>query len=276
MAPENISSLEVPPETVDLVPEGRTFGWGSLVRAIARVPLPIRAKQLFGTFAVAALLALVAVLGLVALGQSNSRGTELRRLQQQGAYEQLLLTDATQLKQLIDLRLLPTNVLNNRPSRSDEPDLRAFDPASYQRGFLSALDQQVGNEFRQLCSDAGADVLAGSCLKDPRQPLQQPPLPLTLNALAPSLYRKLEGVAGPSPSPREFPPGTIDSAFDFLSLFQMVSGASGVPQGPYRPFFVRADVRAASFAASLAVLTGKTQARANALAATDRRSYSHS
>ncbi len=76
---------------------GRTFGWAALVRAVARVPLPIRAKQLFGTLAVAALLALVAVLGLVALGQSNSRGTELRRLQQQGVYEQLLLTDATQL-----------------------------------------------------------------------------------------------------------------------------------------------------------------------------------
>src|SRR5206468_2843083 len=101
------------------------------VVALTRVPLPIRAKQLFGTFAVAALLALVAVLGLVALGQSNSRGTELRRLQQQGVYEQLLLTDATQLKELLDVRLGPGS--NERPSRSDEPDLRTFDPASYQR-----------------------------------------------------------------------------------------------------------------------------------------------
>src|SRR5512133_2545002 len=112
-AQENIPSVEVPPETVDVAPEGRTFGWASLVRAVARVPLPIRAKQLFGTFAVAALLALVAVLGLVALGQSNSRGTELRRLQQQGGYEQLLLTDATQLKQVIDLRLGRLYTLND-------------------------------------------------------------------------------------------------------------------------------------------------------------------
>src|SRR5439155_22464253 len=111
-----------------------------LVRAVARVPLPIRAKQLFGSLVVAALLALVAVLGLVALGQSNSRGTELRRLQQQGGYEQLLLTDATQLKLLLDFRL--ARHPNGRPLRSDETDLPAFDPDSYQRGFLSAFDQQ--------------------------------------------------------------------------------------------------------------------------------------
>ena len=75
------------------------------------------------------------VLGLVALGQSNSRGTELRRLQQQGGYEQLLLTDATQLKQLIDLRLGRFYRLNDRPLPSETPS-----PASYQRGFLSVED----------------------------------------------------------------------------------------------------------------------------------------
>src|SRR5262249_25101496 len=47
-------------------------------------------------------------------------------------------------------------------------------------------------------------------------------------------------------------------------------------QGPYRPFFVRADRRAASFEASLASLTHRTRARATALAASDRRSYSRS
>src|SRR5207248_6318682 len=122
MARENISSMEAAPETLDIAPEERRFRWASdnpLVRAVARVPLPIRAKQLFGAFAVAALLALVAVLGLVALGQSNSRGTELRRLQQRGGYEQLLLTDATQLKQLLDFRVDTANISNLRPSRSD-------------------------------------------------------------------------------------------------------------------------------------------------------------
>src|SRR6516225_1205011 len=104
MAGESIPSMEFAPEPE--VARERTLGWASLVRVVARVPLPIRAKQLFGSLAVAALLALVAVLGLVALGQSNSRGAELRRLQQQAVYEQLLLTDATQLKEAIDTRLV--------------------------------------------------------------------------------------------------------------------------------------------------------------------------
>src|SRR5947207_632164 len=118
MAGESIPSMEVAPEPVDVARRERTFCWASLVGVVARVPLPIRAKQLVGSLVVAALLALVAVLGLVALGQSNSRGSELRRLQQQGGYEQLLLTDATQLKQLLDLRLGRLYNLNDVLSRS--------------------------------------------------------------------------------------------------------------------------------------------------------------
>ena len=160
---------------------------------VARVPLPIRAKQLFGSLAVAALLALVAVLGLVALGQSNSRGTELRRLQQQGGYEQLLLTDATQLKQLIDLRL--GRLYDSTTGHRDQTNLTSGTsiPRSYERGFLSALDQQIGNEFTRLCLDAGAGAEALHCLVDNPATLTPPHLPLTLHAVAPSLYRKFEG-----------------------------------------------------------------------------------
>ena len=239
--------MEAAPESVDATPADRRFGWASLVRVVARVPLPIRAKQLFGSIFIAALLALVAVLGLVALGQSNSRGTELRKLQQQGGYEQLLLTDATQLKQVIDLRLGRLYSLNDRPSRSDEPDLRAFDSASYERGFLSALDQQIGNEYFRLCLDAGTGC------QDPN--LTPPHLPLTLQAVAPSLS------------------ATIANNLD---LFFQASGASGLPQAPHQSEFVKSDHWAASFAAKLAVLTRKTQSRANALVAADRSSYSQS
>src|SRR5215472_5727658 len=192
MAQENISPLEVPPETVDIAPEARTFRSGSdnpLVRAVARVPLPIRAKQLFGTFAVAALLALGAVLGLVALGQSNSRGTELRRLQQQGGYEQLLLTDATHLRQVIDQRLGRLYMFNGSPSQSDEKDIRNYSVVSYSRGFLSALDQQIGNEAARLCVDA--DVwrqVVPTCLQDWQS---LPHLPLTLHSVAPALSANL-------------------------------------------------------------------------------------
>jgi signal transduction histidine kinase len=233
-----------------------------LVRAVARAPLPIRAKQLFGSFAVAALLALVAVLGLVALGQSNSRGTELRTLQVQGGYEQLLLTDATQLKQVVDFRL--ARHPNERPLRSEEPDLHpAFDPASYQRGFLSALDQQIGNEFERLCLDAGG----GGCPQESGSPSCSNKsvctyrqfarhLPLTLEAVAPSLSAKIA---------------------DSQQLFIDVSaGASGVAQAPFKSEFISSDQWAGSVTAELAALTAKTQARATALVATDRRSYSHS
>jgi signal transduction histidine kinase len=259
MAQENISSLEVPPETVGVAPEEPTFGWVSdnpLARAVARVPLPIRAKQLFGSVAVAALLALVAVLGLVALGQSNSRGTELRRLQQQGGYEQLLLTDATHLKQVVDFRLAYHP--NERPSRSDEPDLHPhFDPASYQRGFLSALDQQIGNEFVRLCLDAGdcpqESGSTGCTTCSYRQ--FAPHLPLNLEAVAPSLSTKIA---------------------DSQQLFIDVTGSSGEPQAPFQSEFTRSDRWAGSVKAQLAALTAKTRARANALVATDRRSYNHS
>ena len=271
MARENISSMEVAPKTVDVARRERPFGWAALVRAVARIPLPIRAKQLFGSLAVAALLALVAVLGLVALGQSNSRGTELRRLKQQGGYEQLLLTDATQIKLLLDVRLGRLYNLDDRLSPSDEPDLRHFDPASYLRGFLSALDQQIGNEFNRLCLDAGGappphagvclDVVGGPSAGCRRRNASfgclssRSDLPLTLRAVAPSLYKQLEDEVWP---------------------FYRVSGASGLAQSPFQFQFVRADEWASSFAAKLAVLTRTTQARADTLVAADRRSYGHS
>jgi signal transduction histidine kinase len=250
-------SMDVQSEVTHLAPR-RIPGWSTLLREVARVPLPIRAKQLIGSLVVAALLALVAVLGLLALGQSNSRGTELRRLQKKGAYEQLLLTDATQLKLLLDVRLGRLYDLNDNLTKSDEPDLRAFDPASYKRGFLSSLDQQIGNEFNQLCADVGA----WRCLGPPPAPQQ---LSLTLRAIAPSLVRPFEG-------PVTNPP----SAADTLSLFYLVSGASGLNQSPLQRYFVRADRWAASYARKLAHLTAQTKARANALVATDRRSYAHS
>src|SRR5262249_22678349 len=230
-----------------------------LVGAVARVPLPIRAKQLVGTFAVAALLALVAVLGLVALGQSNSRGAELRRLQQQGAFEQLVLTDATRLEQLLDVRLGRLYDLNDAPRPSEEPDIPHFSTRSYQRGFLSSLDQRIGGEFSQLCLDAGVRRLefveGGNYYCG--QPSLPPRLPLTLYSVAPSLFAKI-------------------ASRNTQQLFIGVSGSSGTPQAPYQSRFVRSAGVAASFAAELDILTRQTQARATALAATNRSSYNRS
>jgi signal transduction histidine kinase len=75
-----------------------------LVRAIARIPLPIGGKLLIGFALVAALLAILAALGLVSLRQSNSRGKELRKLQQTTAYARLLQADANLLNSLVGLR----------------------------------------------------------------------------------------------------------------------------------------------------------------------------
>jgi signal transduction histidine kinase len=262
MAGESISSMEVP-EPVDDARRERTFGWASLVRVVARVPLPIRAKQLVGTIAVAALLALVAVLGLVALGQSNSRGAELRRLKQQGGYEQLLLTDATQLKQLLDFRLNTAGISNLRPDRSDETSLRHYDPDSYERGFLSALDQQIGNEWTRLCFDAGdakqtefRDTIGGGTYHC-TSPSAAPHLPLTLHSVAPALSTKIA---------------------DSMQLLVAVAGASGLPQDrfPHPADRLQGDHWAGSVRAELAALTAKTQARADALVAADRSSYNRS
>jgi signal transduction histidine kinase len=110
-----------------------------LVRAVERISLPLRAKLLIGFGAVGVLLALAIVLGLVALGQSNSRGEQLRRLQQRAVYVQIALTDATRLQQAIDFR-------RNSPGSTTT--------------FGSGLDLTIGNAMNQLCIDSGL----GGCI----------------------------------------------------------------------------------------------------------------
>jgi signal transduction histidine kinase len=110
-----------------------------LVRAVERITLPLRAKLLIGFAVVGALLALLIALGLVALGQSNSRGEELRKLQQRAVYVQVVLTDATQLEKAIDFRL-------NSPGSTTT--------------FGSGLDQSITNIMNDLCIDSGL----GGCM----------------------------------------------------------------------------------------------------------------
>jgi HAMP domain-containing protein len=99
--------MEIAPDTVEVEAgrSGRGFAWAAdnpLVRAIGRAPLPLGAKLIAGFAVIAALLAVGYALGFVALRQSNVRGEQLRVLQQRTAYEQLLLSDATQLKLAVD------------------------------------------------------------------------------------------------------------------------------------------------------------------------------
>jgi signal transduction histidine kinase len=85
----------------------KSLGWledNALVRAVGRVPLPLGGKLLVGFTVVAALLALIAALGLRALSQSNSRGEELRSLEQTASFVRIVEADANQLSTLVDQR----------------------------------------------------------------------------------------------------------------------------------------------------------------------------
>ena len=209
-------------------------------------------------FAVAALLALVAVLGLVALGQSNSRGAELRRLQQQAVYEQLLLTDATQLKQAIDSAVVDESTGNHELGG----------PPRQKVGLLGRCRAGSATRSNRLCLDAGFRQLVpgnlptvGEC----RSRRSTPHLPLTLHAVAPSLSGYLAGFGGSAPD-------VLGNSFPLL----WVISASGTPQDPSRSLFVRGGQMGGFVRGEARRLTRKTQARADALVAADRRSYSRS
>jgi signal transduction histidine kinase len=88
----------------------------SLVRAIGRIGLPLGAKLIGGFTLIAALLAIAVVLGLLALGDSNSRGKQLLSLQKETAYEQLLLTDADNLAKLLGNRTALGSEVSSSPA----------------------------------------------------------------------------------------------------------------------------------------------------------------
>jgi len=149
-------------ETAPSTPR-RRLGWAAdnpLVRAVGRVRLPLGAKLLIGFAFVGALLAVGYVLGVVALGQSNARGEQLRALQRRAVYVQLVLTDATQLKSAIDFRI-------NSPGSTTT--------------FGSGLDQTITNDMNQLCIDSGK----GGCMGPGT------PGPFQLSAVAPGVARSI-------------------------------------------------------------------------------------
>ncbi len=76
-------------------------GDNPLVRAISSAPVSVRTKLLVGFVAIAALLVVVGVLGLLALGRSNARVERLGTLQAQAAAYQGLAVDVVQLKNLV-------------------------------------------------------------------------------------------------------------------------------------------------------------------------------
>ncbi|MGZ4415978.1 MAG: ATP-binding protein [Gaiellaceae bacterium] len=74
-----------------------------LVRAVAYLPAKVRTKLLVAFLAIAALLVLIALLGLRVLGQANSRAERLGGLQVRVAAYQSLEADAATLRQVLAL-----------------------------------------------------------------------------------------------------------------------------------------------------------------------------
>ena len=210
------------------------------MRAVGRIPLPLRAKLLVGFAVVGMLLALVAVLGLVALGQSNSRGTQLRKLQQQAVFEQKLLTDAQRLE----------NNLNNQNTTIQYLDPRFYNapPQAFRLsydGWLQSLSAEVG-DFDQLCVDAGS---IKRCLGFQRH------RPLTLLDVDPPLWRRLRQA---------------------LPLFNAIGKCCANTWAGAQPLVIRGRRWTASFEPEIAGLAGRTQARADALVAADHSSFTSS
>jgi signal transduction histidine kinase len=97
--------MEASPEAVGVPSEERTSGWARehrLVRAVQRIPRPLGTKLLVAFTLIVVLLALVAVVGLIALGQSNSRGRRLQKLQATDAYVQQVKADSRRLLRFVE------------------------------------------------------------------------------------------------------------------------------------------------------------------------------
>jgi signal transduction histidine kinase len=91
------------PRPVDAVRRLFTRADNPVVRAVAKVPAKLRTKLLASFLAIAALLVLVALLGVRVLGQSNSRSERLKTLQTHAAAYVALNTQATTVRDILGL-----------------------------------------------------------------------------------------------------------------------------------------------------------------------------
>jgi len=225
-----------------------------LVRAIARLPLRLGTKLVAGFLAVGALLALVAALGLSALGQSNTRGEQLRGLQQRAVYYQLVQTDATQLETAIENRIKSPG---------------------WKRRFGSGLDQSISSTFNQLCVDAGV----GDCVST-----SATAAPPCLNQGVGACVGSKATAAPPLTLTHLLPFGRFQAVTGHIGTFAVVGGAGSAsayaPEGytgnPVQLVLRDADRFAGKFKSKMDATARATRARADHLVAANRRSYSHS
>ena len=96
------------PEVTDTRPAAKRLSLAGiesrLVRVVARAPVTVRTKLLFAFLAIAAVLVVVALLGLRVLGQANARVERLGTLQLRSSTYQALEAYATDLRQMLGVR----------------------------------------------------------------------------------------------------------------------------------------------------------------------------
>jgi signal transduction histidine kinase len=117
------------------------IGGGPLVRAVARAPVSVRTKLLVGFGAIVVLLAVVAGTGLLALRQSNSRVQQLRTVQQEATLVQAVLADATILQSLVQHRALFTVAPGSGATPEPEAYYDSLDATIYEA--WTALDNEI-------------------------------------------------------------------------------------------------------------------------------------
>jgi signal transduction histidine kinase len=102
-----------------------------VVRVIARLPAKVRTKLLVSFMCIAALLVLVAFLGVRVLGQSNARGETLKTLQTRDAGYQALLAQATTVRGIFGICA----------GGSDASTFFGGNPAGANNGCLRSIDK---------------------------------------------------------------------------------------------------------------------------------------
>jgi signal transduction histidine kinase len=148
-----------------------------LVRAVGRLPLPIRAKFLVPSVATVLLLVILGSLGLRVIGESNDRVVALGEVQQRGTTYRDLQAESVQILDLLKAAKSPfscfnaidctrvSNGLTTRVSslisergRADDPASLGFTPPDDEQGILA----QIARDYLRLGDLVGRIIAAGS------------------------------------------------------------------------------------------------------------------
>jgi signal transduction histidine kinase len=147
-----------------------------LVRAVGRVPLPIQAKFLVPSVATVLLLAILGVLGLRVIGESNDRVVALGQLQQRGTTYRELQAESVEILGLLNNAKSPgscftefdcsrvSNGLTTRVAslvskrgKADDPARLGFVPPDDEKGMLA----QIARDYLRLEDVVGRIIASG-------------------------------------------------------------------------------------------------------------------